>query len=341
VQQEPRTNAAPNSRSWLTRVARLAVTAFVLWLVFSRVPLADVAGRLRTASPGWVLAAVVTLLPLLATAARRFRILTDQQGLSLSTWQIAEVNLVTSFYALILPGALAGGAIRWYRLRQIEGRGSEILAAMLLSRLIYLIAVVVLGILLWIVARPDATQTSGVVGLLVLLGCLLGLCVLFFGRWTHTAVSKRLSPRSDGKGTRAWRQRFDRLLLALGQLRDLSGRGLVGLALLSLAENLLGIVLLYFLSRSLGIDVSMAAIGWIRSIVRIVTLVPISLSGLGIREGTLVLLLAPYGVPGADAVALSLLSFGLSILTGAAGAVCELRRATARSGTGSQHPSRG
>ena len=50
----------------------------------------------------------------------------------------------------------------------------------------------------------------------------------------------------------------------------------------------------------------------------LVLMLPISWSGLGVREGSLILLLRPYGVAPEDAVALSLLVF----LRGTLGAIC-------------------
>ena len=51
-----------------------------------------------------------------------------------------------------------------------------------------------------------------------------------------------------------------------------------------------------------------------------------SIAGLGVREGGLMLALEPYGVAGANAVALSLLVFAIGLLVGAIGGALELRR---------------
>ncbi|MGH7799265.1 MAG: hypothetical protein ACREOW_01375 [Thermodesulfobacteriota bacterium] len=52
-------------------------------------------------------------------------------------------------------------------------------------------------------------------------------------------------------------------------------------------------VVYYILASSLDIDISFIAIGWIRGTVVMVTMIPIFLSGLGVREGSLILLLSP------------------------------------------------
>ena len=54
--------------------------------------------------------------------------------------------------------------------------------------------------------------------------------------------------------------------------------------------------------------------GWVRSIVQLVTVLPISIGGLGVREGALVLTLAWFGVADHDALALAILVFATTIL---------------------------
>jgi branched-subunit amino acid transport protein len=55
--------------------------------------------------------------------------------------------------------------------------------------------------------------------------------------------------------------------------------------------------------------------------VSLAAMVPVTVAGIGVREGAWALLLAPYGVAAADAVAFSLLYFLAFCLVGAAGGV--------------------
>jgi hypothetical protein len=55
-------------------------------------------------------------------------------------------------------------------------------------------------------------------------------------------------------------------------------------------------------------------------VVAIAQVLPLSIGGLGLREGALVLLLAPLGVTTAQAVALGLLLYGMNMLVSMLGA---------------------
>jgi hypothetical protein len=70
---------------------------------------------------------------------------------------------------------------------------------------------------------------------------------------------------------------------------------------------------------------------WIVPLVHLIQWVPASVSGLGLREGVLVLLLPRYGVPPADALAFSILIFGYTVLLGLSGGILELKELASRS----------
>ena len=65
---------------------------------------------------------------------------------------------------------------------------------------------------------------------------------------------------------------------------------------------------LWCLAEALDLGISPAILAVVAPIVLITTLAPISVAGLGVREGTYVVLLAEVGVSSADATLLSLFS---------------------------------
>jgi uncharacterized membrane protein YbhN (UPF0104 family) len=78
-------------------------------------------------------------------------------------------------------------------------------------------------------------------------------------------------------------------------------------------------------ARAVGIDADWSTLAWVRALVALATLLPVSVSGLGLREAGFAVLLEPYGVPVAQAVALSLLVFSQVLFLAALGAIVEAR----------------
>ena len=63
---------------------------------------------------------------------------------------------------------------------------------------------------------------------------------------------------------------------------------------------------------------------WLFSLVSIASLLPISFSGLGIREGTVLVLLAQIGIQSSASLSLSMLIFTVGIFPGLIGGILEL-----------------
>jgi uncharacterized membrane protein YbhN (UPF0104 family) len=299
----------------LRPLLKVLIAASILFIVFRFVPLADVAGTIASARIGYLLAAVPIILLIPYLSARRLKILTDSQGMSLTVRQILEVNFVTRFYGLVMPGELAAGAWRWLRLAQIENRKAEILASILFSRMLHLVGLGLLGVIFF---AADGQQGGAVssVALLMLLGVLsLTVFLLRFGSRSGSGVH----PRQGAGG-------LHRLIASVRSFRNLSRRDWGRLVGLSVAENLVATVMIYVLALAVQVSLPFVVLGWIRAPVQLLVLLPISISGLGVREGSLLLALDPYGVSGANAVALSLILFGASVFTGLIGGILELLR---------------
>jgi hypothetical protein len=92
------------------------------------------------------------------------------------------------------------------------------------------------------------------------------------------------------------------------------------LVAVSFVYQSLGIVIVYVLGRALGIELSLWRYFIYLPLITAITVLPISLAGIGIREGAFVFFFAQAGVAQAQALALSLLLFaqtlGLALLGG-------------------------
>jgi glycosyltransferase 2 family protein len=105
-------------------------------------------------------------------------------------------------------------------------------------------------------------------------------------------------------------------------LRD--RRGLIAVTILSLVVQVANIVIAWLVGQGLGLQVPPLYYGVLIPLVSVLTLLPISLNGMGLREGGTVLLLAPLGIESAPAVTLSLLIFAVYTAASLAGGVVYL-----------------
>ena len=77
----------------------------------------------------------------------------------------------------------------------------------------------------------------------------------------------------------------------------------------------------YYIGRALGLQFGAGTYFCLIPITAVVSLVPVTLNGLGLREGTFAVLFASLGVPPATSVMLSLLAVGITALISLAGGI--------------------
>lgn len=292
---------------------RACVAFGILYYLFSKIPLSIVMSSLSTAKLNYLVMAYIITLVMHLIAGYRLKFFTKNQGLQFSVFQAIEINMSAVFYGLFLPGGnLAGGAIRFYKLSGHGKNMAEALAALTLDRVIATLALCLIGILFWLINLPSESGYIVLSMTILLSGLALLNIFLFTERF-------QISSGITGK-ILAWigrlfvLVRLKKLIETFSRFKSLTLKSLFFILALSLTSQLLGVLVFYQLALSLGMDVSFVAIAWIRCAVVLITMVPITIAGLGLREGSLIFLLRPYGIPDDQAFALSILVFGITVL---------------------------
>ena len=216
---------------------------------------------------------------------------------------------------LCLPGAVGGDAVRATMVHGAMRDAPRLAAGAVADRVIDTLALALLsgfGVLMMGHGGVNLALLLKAAGVLVLLAILLGGVV--------PAVLPRLwdlFPRLRGRSF-ALEMRF-----AFGQLARKPGFLLVVLVLSFLIQGVL-VWLAYVLALATGVAVAAGAWVFAWPLAKILSILPISLGGLGLREATLAALLVPFGAVAAEVVAAGLAWQAVLFLTGGLGALVVL-----------------
>lgn len=266
-------------------------------------------------------------------AACKLRVLTVWHGISLTTLHLFAINIAAQFYALVTPfGFLASSAARWYKISAPDGRRAEALTILVFNRIVEIGVLACLGIAFWAIdGRADYETPIG----LVLGGCWL-LAMGIYAAAFHRSVSGMLEPavKALRPVPRVVRDRLAKLVVSLVRSRELPAKHHVAFVGLGIAGNLVGITGVYVAALSIGLDLSFATIAWVRCATSLVLMLPISFAGFGLREASFMVLLQPYGVTEADAVALGLVCLSANLFIAGLGGLIETATLVRRFGPG-------
>ncbi len=296
-------------RSALSKFLRLAIGIGVLAFLFTRVPISEVLLILRQSDLRWILLGFSASVLVQWIAARRLKIIADLYELRLTHMEVFQINLASRFYGLFLPGGnLALIAIRIFKLGQIRKRYGQAIIAMGMDRLFATLALTLVGVGFWVLDWP----AHSTIWMVLMVGAFLGLAVLliamsFQNRWEKsTLVQAALShlPVEPSRNFRA----------ALNSFMAMPKESLFRMLTVSVLSHVFGVASYVALAASLDLNIGLFAIGWIHSAMILATMLPVSVAGLGLREGAALLTLTAYGITAEEALAFSLLVFTVTTL---------------------------
>lgn len=225
----------------------------------------------------------------------------------LAGWRILMISL---WFNQVLPSSVGGDAVRMWLLRQRDVQWPEAVKGVAADRftaLIGLIALMVAG-LPFLLLRVSNQAAILAIGGLTLAG-VAGTVVLL--------TLDRLPKRLIAFPAVASFVRFGTLVRFL--LLQSKHRGLLfGSALLI---HLVTAAACYALARGVGAQLSVVDAAILIPPVILLTAVPISISGWGVREGAMVACLGLAGVPSEEALSVSILLGAVSVIIGLAGGV--------------------
>jgi hypothetical protein len=245
-------------------------------------------------------------------------------GMPFATRDIYKINFQIRFYGLFLPGA-ANVLVKWYKLARPGRQPAQALAIMVFTRFLHTFAMLALSLVgMCCDARfpwPNV-RWFALIALAVTTGCVLLFVSESIGAplakaFTDAAQRLPLSP-----GIRA---RFEKILTLSAQLRQITLGQLAFLLALSIVGQLFQTFSHFVIAHSIGMDVTVWIQMWVRGVILLCAIVPISLSGLGIREASIVAVFVYYGIPQPMALAYSLTFFALTVAIGLIGGALELK----------------
>jgi uncharacterized membrane protein YbhN (UPF0104 family) len=272
---------------------RLAVSAsLIAWILF-RTPFQAVGAAFRAADLRFVLPALALHLFDTFASVRRWRLLIRAQGGEAPLPGLVRAYFVGIFFNNLLPSTIGGDAVRAIHTSRAGVGRAKAVAILFVDRFLGLLALMLFAVL-GVLASGRLTARlpsllAWVTGGAVVLGLAAGLLFL---------------PRAGP-------------VRRLDFHRDVLARAFGWSLLLQTSVVLSG----WCLARALHVPIPLPYFFLIVPLVLFVTMLPVSINGIGLRESAWAFFFAAFGVPAALGVAVAWLSYGLVLLQALAGGV--------------------
>jgi glycosyltransferase 2 family protein len=305
------------TRFLLTALKILFSGGLLYWLIHD-LELKQVGLVIADANIGLLsLAFMMFFLGYLITALR-WRMLLSAQGVHARIGFLVQSFMVAIFFNNLLPSTIGGDVVRIYDSWRLGNSRSGAASVVIVDRLTGLLALASYALITVIAARQLADLVPALPALV--LGATLAVGGLaWFVFFAPRQLYRSLEQYLDRRTTQPWRiiAKIASAFSMFSGRRDLLVRAF-GLSLL-LQLNV--IVHFIIVSRALGIDIPVLAMFTVIPLSIFVTMLPVSINGIGLREGVFVFFFSAYGIDAVEAIAFAWIALGFVMLQGVIGGI--------------------
>ncbi len=290
-------------KSWKLGV-KIVVSVGLLAYLFRRVDVGEIGRFFLEADPRWLAAAVLLYLGGQVLSAMKWRTLARGVGFDQPAGAFVRYYFIGMFFNAFGLGTVGGDVVRSVYLAGGAGRRTLALNTVLADRVSGLLMLLVIALGSLLSFREYELPTGLYWGS-------LGLSAALLGGWQLAPVLAPLVLPEENRLRRLVEEDLAPYWRDWGLLARASG--------LSLVFHFSQIGVLALLTRALGLEVPGSYFFIFGPLVNIMTAVPISWNGLGVREGGYVFFLSHIGVGRDSAIAFALLWFAVVMLAGLVG----------------------
>jgi glycosyltransferase 2 family protein len=296
-------------RRILLSTIKIVISAALLYLALRKANFADLASRIDVASLGWIGLAISATFLQIFIGVLRWRIVSAACAAPLTIHQAMRYNLIGAFFNQTLPSSIGGDAVRLWLVARAGAGWRAATYSIFVDRAIGLIAlaVMIVASLPWsyqLISDPYGRSALLLVDFAALAG---GVGFLILGRlpwpWLRTW----------------WGTHHIYACAVIANRVVFSRTHGVTIAALSIFVHVLAVVIAWCVVQSISAPVGFGQTFQLIPPIMLITMLPISIAGWGVREATMALAFGYAGLMTNEGINISLLFGAVSFIVGAFG----------------------
>ena len=302
-------------------VAKLAFSVGLMVLLFSRIPLHEVLAAIRGARKEWLLAAFGLLIASNVMGAFQWERLLRAVDVRIPFWKVCAYYHVGLFFNNFLPANIGGDIARVLDASRHGPNRASVVSTVIIDRLIGTVALAGMALVTTLPAIDRFHLSLAYFALVAFFAMSVVLVWAIF----HPGMLPMVERALARIGFQALKPHLDELSGRIQQFRD--KRGLFArLMVVALIVQLSRIGVHVLVARSLGLDIPFTYFLLFVPLLAVIVSLPISLNGIGVREGAGVILFGLVGVGRAQAFSLQFTTYLVAVAVSLLGGIIFLLR---------------
>jgi uncharacterized membrane protein YbhN (UPF0104 family) len=296
-------------RPFLILSARILVSLALLYLALRGINFSAIQSRLSQISLGWIALAVLITVIQIFVGALRWREISEQCQAPLTDLQAFRYNIIGAFFNQTLPSSIGGDAVRLWLVNRTGAGWRAASYSILTDRAVGLIALalIIVASLPWsygMIADNRGRLALILVDFAALAGG-LGFLLLGYLPWPWLKTW--------------WPTKHIHACSVIANKVIFDRRSGPKIAILSLSIHVLAVVIAWCAVRSIAAPANFEQVFMLIPPIMLITMMPISIAGWGVREATMMVAFGYVGLAQMDGTVVSLLFGAVSFIVGGAG----------------------
>lgn len=309
-------------RRFLILSVRILVSLALLYLALRGINFAAIQTRLSQINVGWIALAMLVTVVQIFFGALRWREISAQCQAPLTDLQAFRYNMIGSFFNQTLPSSIGGDAVRLWLVHRTGAGWRAATYSILTDRAIGLIALalMIVASLPWsygLIADGNGRLALVVVDFAALAG---GLGFLLLGHLPWTWLRSW------------WPTKHVHACSVIANKVIFSRHSGPKIAFLSLTIHALAVVVAWCAVRAIAAPANFEQVFMLIPPIMLITMMPISIAGWGVREATMMVAFGYAGLAQTDGTVVSILFGTISFIVGCVGGLVWILSAENSSG---------
>ncbi|MBI3940291.1 MAG: flippase-like domain-containing protein [Acidobacteria bacterium] len=303
-------------RDRLFLLARISLTALLLYLLFYfKIDWTEFRRILHQANFLWIGAAVGINYLSYFWSADRWKVILANFKIHAPFGKLTRLTFIGAFFSLFLPSMVGGDFFKAYYLaRDQKQRLTTTLTSLILDRSAGFIALLVIATTFAALRSVSVQGIRVFPGMATLTSIFLLGNLIIFSRSVHRQLDAFLRRRGMTKS-------MNRLDAVADGLKTLGGNptAVIKLLLISFGVQCMVVLIFWSISLALRVNVPLLYFPVFVPLVTLITMIPLTINGLGLREWIIYILFSQVGVSREECISMGLLYYLVVVLTGLPG----------------------
>jgi len=283
------------TRSMILKIVRLAVGVGLIVFLVTRQDLSEIAGYFKRVRVLPIVLAGIIDFAMVVVNSLRWRVLLVAKGIRVGQARLLYYYLVGNFFSAALPTSVGGDFVRVVGIGGETGRRADVFGSVVVDRLLGFAVLLPLGLLSMPFVGSDLMKWGEVIRVWVVAASVFVCAYVMLLRPVAGRLLVMLGPLLGLLERFKAQARLERAYRAIVSYDRCGGAVFQGLVL-SVLSRLMWIYGCYLVARAFSLDIGFMPLLLIVPIVELARMIPVSVSGLGVREAAFVFMLGQFGV---------------------------------------------